>query len=264
MQSQPLFVVGSPRSGTTFLCNVLNQHPLIELTNESRIFVLLQDLLEIRSRTPDLLEPVFRKPLTRYVRRNLGGWVEQFYREELGVTAPIWGDKHPPYADPNVLTAHAARLSPAPRTGSSLRTIGAALPHAKFIHVHRDPRYVAYSMLRKGWVDSLEDAVSVWRRHVEEIDAFFDEIPADRHLTLRYADLVEQPHSAAAAITDFLDLGHDGGMAAFLAAEQNDPTPFSEPVTDLAASRLAIPSVHPAARALQLAGQHAERLGYAA
>lgn len=264
MQSQPLFVVGSPRSGTTFLCNVLNQHPLIQLTNESRIFVLLQDLLEVRSRTPDLLEPVFRKPLARFVKRNLGVWVEQFYREELQITAPVWGDKHPPYADPNVLSAHAARLSPAPRTGSSLRTIRAALPDAKFIHVHRDPRHVAYSMLRKGWVDSLEEAVCVWRRHVEEIDTFFGEIPGDRHLTLRYADLVEEPQVTAAAITGFLNLEHDGGMTAFLAAEQRDPTPFSEPVTDLAASRRTIPTVHPAARALQLAGQYAERLGYAA
>ena len=264
MESQPLFVVGSPRSGTTFLCNVLNQHPLVGLTNESRIFVLLQDLLEVRSRTPDLLEPVFRKPLTRFVRRNMGEWVEQFYREELGISAPIWGDKHPPYADPCVLSAHAARLDPAPRTGSSLRTIQTALPHAKFIHVHRDPRQVAYSMLRKGWVASLEEAVAVWRRHLDEIDGFFGEIDADRHLTLRYADLVEQPEPAAAAITGFLNLPNDGGMAGFLAAEQRDPTPFSEPVTDLAMSRRSVPAMHPASRALLLAGDHAERLGYAA
>lgn len=92
----------------------------------------------------------------------------------------------------------------------------------------------------------------------------FGEIPADRHLTLRYADLVEQPHASAAAIIGFLNLEHDGGMTAFLAAEQRDPTPFSEPVTDLAASRRMISTVHPAARALQLAVQYAERLGYAA
>ncbi len=36
MVSQPLFVLGSPRSGTTFLCFALNQHPLIRLTNERR------------------------------------------------------------------------------------------------------------------------------------------------------------------------------------------------------------------------------------
>lgn len=264
MESQPLFVIGSPRSGTTFLCNVLNQHPLIELTNESRIFVLLQDLLEVRSRTPDLLEPVFRKPLTRFVRRNMGRWVEQFYREDLGVAAPIWGDKHPPYADPRVLSAHAAKLDSVPRTGSSLRTIRVALPHAKFIHVHRDPRQVAYSMLRKGWVASLEEAIAVWRRHLDEIDAFFGRIEADRHLTLRYADLVERPDPAAAAITGFLNLPDDGGMAEFLAAEQRDPTPFSEPVTDLAASHRTRRPAHLDSRALLLAGHHAERLGYAA
>jgi hypothetical protein len=46
MESSPLFIVGSPRSGTTFLCSVLNAHPLIQLTNECRIFALLKDTLD--------------------------------------------------------------------------------------------------------------------------------------------------------------------------------------------------------------------------
>jgi hypothetical protein len=262
MQSQPLFVIGSPRSGTTFLCNVLNQHPLIHLTNESRVFVLLEHLLEIQTRIPDLLEPSFRPPFTRFVRRNAGLWVEQFYREELGIRAPIWGDKHPPYADPEVMSAHAAGLDPRPHTGSCLRTVQAALPQAKFIHLHRDPRHVAYSMFCKGWVASLDQGVSVWRRYIEEIEQFFGEIRPDRHLTLCHADLVDRPEAATAAITAFLDLPGDGGIADFLASEQRRPTPFSDPVSDLGVARASALSAHPGEQALRLAGDHAVRLGY--
>jgi hypothetical protein len=43
MTSFPLFVVGSPRTGTIFLCSVLNVHPLIQLTNECRVFELPKD-----------------------------------------------------------------------------------------------------------------------------------------------------------------------------------------------------------------------------
>ena len=45
--SQPLFVIGSPRSGTTFFVQMLNCHPAIYITNETRIFVLLKDMIEI-------------------------------------------------------------------------------------------------------------------------------------------------------------------------------------------------------------------------
>nr|WP_241991545.1 sulfotransferase [Paraburkholderia sp. RAU2J] len=44
-----MFVVGSPRSGTTFPCGVLNVHPLIQLANECRVFALLKDTLEVGS-----------------------------------------------------------------------------------------------------------------------------------------------------------------------------------------------------------------------
>jgi hypothetical protein len=104
MESSPLFIVGSPRSGTTFLCSVLNAHPLIQLTNECRIFALLKDTLDAGSNRPDLLSPACHDRFSSFSRRTLGAWVERFYREELEMTAPVWGDKHPSYADPTVLS----------------------------------------------------------------------------------------------------------------------------------------------------------------
>src|ERR1700752_4402462 len=104
MKSYPLFIIGAPRSGTTFLCSLLNMHPLVQLTNESRIFVLLKEMLEVGANRPDLLSPSCRDGLVAFGRSTLGAWVERFYREGLGNNAPIWGDKHPPYADPTVLS----------------------------------------------------------------------------------------------------------------------------------------------------------------
>lgn len=53
--SFPLFLVGSPRSGTTCLCGVLNVRPLIQPTNECRVFARLKDTLKIGSNRPGLL-----------------------------------------------------------------------------------------------------------------------------------------------------------------------------------------------------------------
>jgi hypothetical protein len=55
MASFPLFLVGSSRSGTTCLCGVLNVRPLIQPTNECRVFARLKDTLKIGSNRPGLL-----------------------------------------------------------------------------------------------------------------------------------------------------------------------------------------------------------------
>ena len=125
---QPLFVIGAPRSGTTFLCHILNQHPAIQLTNESRIFVLLKDLVEVRGKRPDLIGRDFRELFVDFLCSHAGSIVERFYRESLGIDTPIWGDKHPPYGDPSVLSGRTGSQPRSPQSGSCLRLIRTLLP----------------------------------------------------------------------------------------------------------------------------------------
>jgi Sulfotransferase family len=264
MTSFPLFVVGSPRSGTTFLRSVLNVHPLIQLTNECRIFALLKDTLEVGSHRPDLLSPACRDRFTRFSSRTLGPWVERFYREELEITAPIWGDKHPSYADPTVLSGRLGSVEHLPRSGSCLRLIRELLPHARFIHIHRDPRQVANSLLHKHWIGSIDDGIRVWGQYVSEIIDFFDELPARLGLTIPYRGLIEDSHVTAVNLGRFLGLSDPSPISDFLASQRHAPTPFSDPVTDIA-DLYVVPS-KPADddKILALAGRAATHLGYAA
>ena len=261
MRSQPLFIVGSPRSGTTFFTQALNQHPSVNITNETRIFVLLKDLIDIRARHPWLLERAFQEPFAAFARRHAGAWIEQFYREELGVSEPIWGDKHPHYADPLVLKGEAALVSGA-EPGSCLRLIRDSLPEAKFIHIHRDPRDVAYSLNEKKWVRSLEEGVAVWRRHVEEIERFFHEIGQEKSHLIAYADLRSSPEQVANGLARFLDLDAPTSILEFLKRQRLDPTPFSGPVTNLRLPSVVRRLDDPGNKLFGLAGTAAEVLGY--
>ncbi len=233
MNSQPLFILGSPRSGTTFLCCALNQHPLIRLTNESRVFVLLKDLMDERSRRPDLLEPDYWDRFQRFARQHAGSWVEQFYRNSLGILEPIWGDKHTSYSDPAVLSGRDGAAIMEPRSGSCLRLIRDCLPSAKFIHLHRHPWQVAVSMKRRGWVESLKAGVQVWKQHVSEIEAFFAEVDETSRLTLSFSELVAHPDLVASEVGGLLGLGNAAPIAHFLAGQRAQPTPFSSPTSDL-------------------------------
>ena len=106
---QPLFVIGAPRSGTTFLCHILNQHPAIQLTNESRIFVLLKDLVEVRSKRPDLIGRDFRELFVDFLCSHAGSIVERFYRDSLGSTRPSGATSIPPTAIPACSRGERAR-----------------------------------------------------------------------------------------------------------------------------------------------------------
>ncbi|NML32815.1 sulfotransferase family protein [Paraburkholderia antibiotica] len=264
MESFPLFIVGSPRSGTTFLCSVLNAHPLIQLTNEGRVFTLLKDFLEVGCKRPDLLGESCRDRFTAFSRRTLGPWVERFYREELQLGAPIWGDKHPSYADPTVLSGRIGSIERLPRSGSCLHLIRELLPRARFIHIHRDPRHVANSLLHKRWTGSIEDGIRVWGQYVGEINAFFEEMPAETTLTVSYRTVIEAPHATATRIGHFLGLADASPISDFLISQRVAPTPFSDPVTDIGDLYLIADTAASDDGLLALAETEARRLGYAA
>lgn len=231
-RSQPLIVIGAPRSGTTFLCHTLNQHPDIGLSNESRVFALMKQMLEAQRSRPDLLDPGVQAAFEAFLRERAGSWIEQFYRERLGVTARIWGDKHPPYADPTLLSGRDGAVAREPQSGSCLRLIRELLPGVKFIHIHRNPAQVARSLVGRGWIGTLEEGLEIWRQYLTEITAFLAELPDEQQLTLGHVELLAEPDGAARALAEFLDLADRGPIRRFLLSQRVKPTPFSEPVSD--------------------------------
>jgi len=260
--SQPLIVVGAPRSGTTFLCETLNQHPEIGLTNECRIFAQIKHMIEEQALRPDLLAEEFQAPYLAFMRRTAGEWAERFYREALNIETRIWGDKHPPYADPTVLSGREGAVPNLPQSGSCLRLIREVLPRTKFIHIHRHPALVARSLVRKGWIGSLQAGHEIWRQYVSEIAGFFGELPEDRQLTISHAELLTQPERSARQVAAFLGLADSGPIRRFLCRQRQRPTPFSEPVSDLSESYLSRVHARVDYHALGAAAEWAERFGY--
>jgi hypothetical protein len=74
------------------------------------------------------------------------------------------------------------------------------VPQARFIHIHRDPRHVANSLLHKQRGGPIEDGIRVWEQYVGEVIEFFEEIPADLVLTVSYRAVIEDPVTTAASI----------------------------------------------------------------
>lgn len=214
----PIFVIGAPRSGTTYVVELLNRHSQIFITNELRVMTFLNRVLNRTSKDRWILMNG-RNEFLKSLETDLPAVLERHYRR-LGASPGMrWGDKNPHYAD--------RKTDP-----ECLDLIDRMFPEAQFINMVRDGRDVVTSLVKKGWAD-FDEAVDVWRRHVEHAEDFGSRVGADRFLMVRYEDLVEDDVAVASRMTDFLRLANDPVMLDFAATQAHDRTGFSGPMSDL-------------------------------
>nr|WP_202539123.1 sulfotransferase [Streptomyces sp. SID8379] len=204
-----MFVVGCPRSGTTLLQLMLHAHPRIALPPETR-FVLpayrrrlgFGDLRE-RANRAGLAAWITRREATRFHELGLDtaeverriveapptlgsalGEVLRAYADEHGKVR--WGDKRPAYA------LHVPEI---------LRLF----PDAQFVHVVRDGRDCAGSLLRMPWWHSgFHEAVATWAQVMDAADNWRAGLGSSRWHEVRFEDLVADPEARLRGICAFL------------------------------------------------------------
>lgn len=206
--ASPVFVLASPRSGTTMLGWSLAQHSRLWTSGEASVIqgVFPEKAIEAVLENAKVLgdgaflthENVDRAELLRH----LGVGVNALYTSRSGERR--WIDHTPS----NTLLVD---------------LIGDLFPGAVFLHLLRDGRQVVDSMInfltampeerranfeQAGWTIAWLDfrvACETWRDHVEAASAFADSQP-DRCLTVVHGRLVAEPAKTYAEIFDFLDV----------------------------------------------------------
>jgi hypothetical protein len=218
----PVFVIGSPRSGTTVLARSLAQHSELWASGESYVLFHLFGSADFAGRAFDRANAI---PGPRFLRREAVTREEFLVYVGMGVNALItsrsegrrWIDHTPLYT----LIAD---------------TLAEVFPGASFIHILRDGRDVVNSMLnfagsvrdpavarfidqRVGWATEMRGACEAWRDHVEAAVSFCDR-HTDRATVVRYEDLVGAPQAAFGKIHHFLAIADEQGPARFLTSRR--------------------------------------------
>lgn len=185
-----VFVIGAPRSGTTWLQRMIESHPDVasvpfELTVFSRYLAPLVKGYELEETA--LKEGRWRQGLAAlYERQEFDEFVRQgidtVYAKVLSARpeATMLLDKHPGYCH-------------------HLHLIERYLPGSRFIHIIRDGREVAVSMIsakrRLGYgAGEIEGASREWRSSVQAAREFGVAI-GSRYLEVRYEDLMKDTES---------------------------------------------------------------------
>ncbi len=216
----PVFVLGAPRSGTTFLGDRLAVLPEISYH----------------------FEPVLTKAAVRCV--YTGEWSDAkaawLYRQVYAWLLRLQGEPDRTFCEKTPGNCFIVPFL--------LRTF----PQAKFIHIIRDGRDSAVSLAARPWYQNastgrgLRDpdgylcgpgrrfwvepdrvheyentndrhrCIWLWRRYLEEALAGCENVPAEQLHEVRYEDLVEEPRPQAEAIAGFLRIENARSKEAFV------------------------------------------------
>jgi hypothetical protein len=207
------FVVGATRSGTTLLRLMLDAHPEIAIPSETHFIPDLIKAREEHGASPErMLEMLtahrrwgdFRIDAGELEERWLAleeltgpAAVREFFRlygEKQG-GPPRWGDKTPGYV-------------------KRMRDIQDYLPEARFIHLIRDGRDVALSILKQSFgPDTIEAAADRWRGRV--LRGRSQQPYLGYYIEVKFEDLVLDTEGQLRRICEFIELDFEPAMLGY-------------------------------------------------
>lgn len=200
-----VFLVGAPRSGTTWLQRLLASHPRVQTGQESRVF---DAYLGRHLRTWDAeVERRTRPGLAARPGVGLGAYLR---REDVVDSLRFTVAKMTAAAG---LQPGEVFLEKSPGHAQFLPEIRAVFPEARFIHIHRDPRDVIGSILiasrswGRDWAPrTARAAVDRWTRSVQAVRRSQRELGSEGFFEVAYGDLRTGPVPVLRALASFLDL----------------------------------------------------------
>lgn len=217
----PIFVVGQPRSGTTWIYDILAAHPEAAGVFESWLFTTGQGIGGLFSKAhwnPRIEQD--RETFGKAYRLNQLMTRDELVAEMRELTARWLSAVLEPH--------HRFLVEKTPAHHGSMPMIAELFPQARFIHVLRDGRDVAVSLRAaaeswgKGYFKAppayeggkrWQSTVRYTRSQGEALDVPF--------LEVRYEDVRADPHGGIARLLDFCSMPHDDGLVARI-VEQTD------------------------------------------
>ena len=207
-----VFIVGMNRSGTTLLRMMLDAHPQLTIPPETHFVPDLIKAVREDGSTPESALEAMKSArewgdfgfsdeemLTRLralPKLKPGAAVRTFYEAYMQQQGkPRWGEKTPTYVQ-------------------KMKLIQRALPEARFVHVIRDGRDVALSVLDRTVRDLT--AADVGRRWKKKITKAREDAPSLEHYTeIRYEDLILETEPVLRRVAEFCDLPWDDAMLSY-------------------------------------------------
>lgn len=213
---QPVFIVACGRSGSTALCNALDDHPQILMSHREALLVHYIGIMAYNYACgDDILH-----------HQNSIAWNQEYFKRTLKLncyTASFGLDygfsyrllnrrkKNSVFSGGNSIKFWGAKAFPNEPAAAGLLWL---YPKAKFIYLHRNGLNVVQSMSKFGGFVKLDfaDRCRFWRSGVESYEFLKNH---KRSITVRFEDFLEKPSKVFKKIYSHLDLQSHYGPAEY-------------------------------------------------
>ena len=213
---QPLFIGGHPRSGTTLLGAMVGAHSDCICTPESQFKTRVLRHRSLQKTADPDLQAAFS-----LIKKD---W--RFRIWNISFPTGAFREIHS-YADLLLFLVHRfaeknAREHPrlwVDHTPSNIKQENASkllelFPAGKFIHIIRDGRAVAASIIPLDWgANTIERAAHSWRKRVSQYCSIESELGPQRVRRVLYEDLVREPEKTMRELCSFLGISYQTAMA---------------------------------------------------
>jgi hypothetical protein len=197
---QPVILVGAERSGTTVLRLMLNSHPLLAWNEEFEYSVdLMSD-----GPAPDCFP-------------DLDRYCQHLELDRIFLASAFVIDESLSY--PELINSFLVQK----RQRDDKQHIGCTIhrhfdrvlkiwPDARFIHLLRDPRDVAPSVVAMGWAGNVYTGCDRWMQAESLFANLARRLEPERYMTVRFEDLVTNPAQELGRICEFCGVHFDPAM----------------------------------------------------
>jgi hypothetical protein len=215
-RSDPIFIVGLPRAGSTLIEQILASHSQVEGTMELADIPRL--VAQLQGRDPDESKPPYPKILADLSAEQLKRLGEKYL------------------ADTQVYrTGKAFFIDKNPNNFRHIGLIQLMLPNAKIIDARREPMACCFSNFKQlfaagqEFTYGLEDIARYYRSYVE-LMGHWERVLPGRILRVQYEDVVEDLPGNVRRILEFCGLDYQPQCVEFYKTERSVRTASSEQV----------------------------------
>lgn len=216
IDSEPVFITGWGRSGTTLLGNIVDRHPDISvfiesffipkyyylqflywpLTKDSNWLKLANDITnELRSVKNEL--KMDSEGLLSVGQRTYPALIDFLLKEWARSRGAVrWGDKSPGYLNKFPL-------------------LHRMYPDAKFLLINRDGRDVCLSWREHGWESNPVTIARSWRKSINNARRYAEKyLSHSNFMEVRYEDLIANPEQTVTMIMEFIGVSFHENLLA--------------------------------------------------
>lgn len=231
----PIFVIGTPRSGTTLTARIVGNHPNVFMPGETHF---MHDIYARRAQLGDPSDPAARQRILsrlftlygRYNTRLDQTRVEQVFSdaqalEQLRASSTSYRNLLQSFMEPQARFRGKIRWgNNAPKDVFHVEEILDLFPDARFLFCVRDIRDFLLSYQGKWRIttDAHKDRLRhlyhpvltslLWKATMRRLPAIRKCVPAGNLLVLRYEDLVTRPMEIIPKICEVIDEPYDERM----------------------------------------------------